>query len=652
MWRSMGKNINLNRYLLVVLIGASAAVCAGNPENSVAPPGMIFELLALNHDIPTKQWPRYRSVAALVPSSDGRYLYVAEQTAKRISVVHLLSKTVKKIIQLPNEVTGIAVAPSGKLYAACASDWWPGGMVCEVDAALGKVLRRLPGGQGARSPVVSPDGKTLYVCNQHGNDVSIVDIASGALVKKLYAYRQPFSAALTPDGSVLVVANCIPVQKSTDQLNIASRILLINTVEQKVESVIPLPIGSHSVFNVAISPDGSYAYASHLVGMFTLPAIAIEGGWIHTNNIAVIDIKKKRLLNDFPLDDAKHGAANPWGIACTKDKSIVCVMHAGSNEMTVIDVQNMMKAAIAKKDTITLEKDLQFIGCSHDFSALTNCKYRVPILGKGPRAVAIIGKRAYTAGYFGDTTGSNTIEMFDLALGDNATKPAGTISLGPAQGMNGTRKGEMAFCDGTLCYEKWQSCFSCHPSVRSDGLNWMLSNDVTTDPKNAKSMLYSWWTPRMGWAGKRAHASESIRLGFKNSLFAPTNYELSSYIDTFFMHIKPVPSPYLVKGRLSPAAEKGRKVFREDPLCDCISCHMGPLYTDMAFHPSGIPKWNDSPNWDTPTIMETWRDGPYGHIGSFDKIEDIIGYEGHSMSLKKGLSEEKFSDLIQFVLSL
>ena len=66
------------------------------------------------------QWPKYRSPTALVPSPDGRYLYVAEQTAKRISVVHLASKTVKKTIQLPNEATGIAVAPNGMLYVTCS----------------------------------------------------------------------------------------------------------------------------------------------------------------------------------------------------------------------------------------------------------------------------------------------------------------------------------------------------------------------------------------------------------------------------------------------------------------------------------------------------------------------------------------------------
>lgn len=626
-------------------------MCAENPEKSVAPPGMLFELLALNRDIPTMQFPKYRSPTALVASRDGRCLFVAEQTAKKISVVDIASNAVVKTVSLPNEVTGIAVAPNGKLYATCASDRWPSGMVCEVDIATGKVLRRLPGGHGARSPVVSPDGKTLYVCNQHEDNVYFVDIASGALIKKLNSSRQPFSCALTPDGSVLVVANCLPIQKSTD-MRVAGKVSLVSTGEKRVVSEIPLPRGSHSVFDVTVSPDGSYAFVTHLVALFTLQAIIIEG-WVHTNNFAVIDIKKKRLLNDFPLDDTRLGAANPWGIACTKDDSILCVVHSGSNELSVLNMQEMLKTAIDKSNITSLENGLTFTGCSHDFSALTRLKDRVPIVGNAPRAVAIIGKRAYTAGYFGDTTGNDRIEMFDLALGKGATKPTGSISLGPSQRMSGARKGEQAFFNGTLCHEAWQSCYSCHPSARTDGLNWILGKEITASARRAKSMLYSWWTPPAGWSGKRVHASQSIRLGFQNSLFTNTNYELASSMDTFLMNIKPVPSPHLVKGRLSLGAENGRKTFNEDPLCDCIDCHTGPLYTDHGFHISGIPNhWDMLPNWDTPTLIETWREAPYGHLGSFERLEDILRFEGHSACIRNGLSEKHFSDLVQFVLSL
>ena len=36
--------------------------------------------------------------------------------------------------------------------------------------------------------------------------------------------------------------------------------------------------------------------------------------------------------------------------------------------------------------------------------------------------------------------------------------------------MTEVRKGEQYFNDATLCFQKWQSCASCHPDARADGL--------------------------------------------------------------------------------------------------------------------------------------------------------------------------------------
>jgi DNA-binding beta-propeller fold protein YncE len=637
---------------VVAIIVATTTIRAKNRDNTFVPPEIIFETLALNRDIGTNSCPKYRSPSALTPSLDGRFLFVAEQTAKRISVIDLTSRKILKRILLPNEVTGIAVGAGNKLYATCSSDLWANGMVCEIDVITGRIVRRLSAGFGARSPVISPDGKSLYICNQFGNDVQLIDIYRGVDLMRLHTFHQPFASALTPDGLLLVVADCVPAGKSTDQ-EVAAKISLINTVEHQIDKVISLPHGSHSVFDVTISPDGAYAFVSHLVAIFDIQAAEVEGGYVHTNNIAIIDLKNRRLLNDFPLDDANLGAPNPWEISCTKDGSLLCVAQAGSNELTTIELPKMLQIAINRSNDVVFENNLKFTGCTHDFFALSAIKSRISILGRGPRTVTIIGKMAFTAGYFGDSTGRDYVEVFNLAPGKKAVKRAGKISLGSPIPLNGLRKGEQAYYDATLCHQYWQSCSSCHPFARSDGLNWILGRDPTNTFKNAKSMVYSWWTPPTQWSGKRVNAAESIRLGFVNSLFSEINYELATYIDTFLMRIQPVSSPYLVKGKLSIEAANGKNVYFNNPNCDCRKCHIGPLYTDLLLHPSSIPFWWDpSHKWDTPTIIETWRDPPYGHLGTFDQVEDIIKYKGHSESLKNGLTEEELRDLVKFVLSL
>jgi YVTN family beta-propeller protein len=42
-----------------------------------------------------------------------------------------------------------------------------------------KVVATIPVGHTAQAPVVAPDGKTLFVCNQFDNDVTVIDLRQG-----------------------------------------------------------------------------------------------------------------------------------------------------------------------------------------------------------------------------------------------------------------------------------------------------------------------------------------------------------------------------------------------------------------------------------------------------------------------------------------
>jgi DNA-binding beta-propeller fold protein YncE len=629
-----------------------------NPQQSAVPPGMIFQLLALNKDIPTVARPKYLSPCALAASPDSHYLYVAEQTAKQIGVVDLETQLLKSNIKLPNEVTGIAISSDGsRIYATCSSDLWPSGMVCEVDVVAGKVLRRFPAGFGARSPVITHNGKTLFVCNQYENTVSLITIASGKEDAKIPSSREPYAAAITPDDSVLVVTHCLPAEKPTDAM-VSSKIFLINAFTGKVRDTLPLPMGSHSVLGVTIAPDGNYAYATHLIGTFAVPATRIDGGWIQTNNVAIIDIKYSKILNVACLDMPQAGDANPWDVKCTPDGKLLCITHAGSNELSVMDK--------IKLDSIALHwyysPDLISDTGSHPqtlFRALTaiteDVRERVAVKANGPRALAIIGTKAYAAGIFGafmekDASAKEQIEIFNLSVG--STKAVGTIDLGTPP-LTAERKGEHSFYDANICLQKWQTCHSCHPFTRPDGLNWTLRSTLNA-PKNTKSMLYSWWTPPMNWTGSRPQAGKtdgSIRMGMIYELFLPPDMEIADNMDTFFMKMKPTPSPHLVKGKLSAAALKGKNIFHRDSI-DCHLCHSGSLYTDLKFHTSIIrDPYDAGSKWDTPSLIECWRTGPYNHLGSMSTILEQIKNSDHSNASIK-LTQEEIDQLVEFISSL
>jgi len=627
----MLRTIILPVFLLCLFVTNMVAQTA---IENVIPPSLLPQLLALNRDLPTSQYPKYLSPADLAASSDGKYIYIALQQMKQVAQFDCASNKVVKYFSVPNEPTGVAVSKDGGIiYVTCASDRWPAGLVCVISTSSGKVTKRIAAGHYARSPVLSSDGKTLYTCNWLGNDLSVIDLNMGKERKRIAMVREPYAAAITPDGATLVVTNSLPEQKAIDTVTLTGKVSLVSTSSEKVDTVIPIfPVGTHSMFGACVSNDGKYAFVTHLVGKFTLPATMLENGWVHTNNMAIIDIGKKKLLNDVALDNSGLGFANPWGLAQTGDGKYLCILHAGSQNMTVIDYEGLI--SIASKD-----KDL-----SHDFTAIYSLKKHVSLPVKSPRSIAMVGNKAYITGYFSDS-----LYVISVAA---LSPPRGTLyALGESKPLRGERLGDFYFCDANNCFQKWQSCNSCHPFGRPDALNWMLASESTRQ-RNAKSMLYSWWTPPTNWNGRRTHAGGpegSVRMGIYLELMITPTEEISVPIDTFVMRMKPVMSPNLDKGKLSSSAIRGKAIYER---IGCDDCHPAPLYTDDRFHNAGVVDSADATlDWNTPSLIEAWRTAPYGHIGSYDKIDEIIQLRAHSIGASK-LTEQEMKDLVEFVSSL
>ncbi|MBN1577570.1 MAG: c-type cytochrome [Chitinispirillaceae bacterium] len=637
----------IKKNLLCIVVALSAApvsvqhLYADSAIESVCPPSVIFETLALNRDLPTLQKPKYLSPTDLVPSLDGMLLFVAEQTAKRIDVVDVEAQMVVRRIRLPSEVTGIAVAPEGTtLYATCSSDLWPAGMVCVVDVAGSRVIGRIPVGHGARAPVITPDGKRLYVCNRFDNDLSVVDLSSGKVMRRIEVVREPYCADITPDGKTLVVGNLLPADLSTDTNAISSKISLIDAVSNTLTAHIRLRRGSHNVQGIAVSADGQYAFATHQICAFYNVASTVEKGWGTKNDIAVIDITQKKLINEVSLDQYNHGMGHPWGIRCSDDGKFLCVTHAGNHELSIIDYPKMMDTVFSRTDS---GRDIQ-----KDFSVLMQTRKRVLTGTAGPRALAIINDKAYTAGYFSDS--APLIKAFELSL--YTTAASASIMLDEPQRQTVERYGEALFFDAEkLCFQSWRSCHSCHPFGRVHGLNQILGGQAVVAPKNTRSLVYSWWTPPTTWTGRRGHAQQAIPAAIELELFRISTRELAEPLDTFAMYLKPVPSPYREKGRFGEAALRGRAIFYNQGKTDCSKCHTGSLFTDnMGWNAGVTDPYDANTQWVTPGLREAWRTGPYNHLGSMTMREII---ELPTMSnASVNLTPQEIEDLVAYVLSL
>jgi YVTN family beta-propeller protein len=456
------------------------------------------------------------------------------------------------------------------------------------------------------------------------------------------------------------VANLLHTGRA-DVNYVAAVVSVIDTAVKKVVKELPLPNGSGSLNDIKVSPDGQYAVVTHLVARFSRLTTHVTEGWMNANALTIIDLPEMKIHGTMLLDDHFRGAANPWGVAWSADGKTLVVTHAGTHEVSVIDFEKLLAqlpALPANYDPVQAADSYTKTKANYEapdelpYFAGSRLRIKLPAGDLGPRAVVIVGHKAYVANYFSDT-----LSVIDL----EAAKPiAESIPLGaePRPGikleMDTVRKGEFYFHDASLCYEGWQSCASCHPGdARADGLNWDLLNDGVDNPKNTKSLLLATRTPPLMSLGVRPDAKAAVRAGFDHILFTSQPEEVVNSIVAYLQSLKPVPSPHLVHGKLSEAAKRGEKLFVKT---GCADCHVPGLYTDLHLHDVGTKNQHDgdTDKFYTPTLIEVWRTAPYLHDGSAATMRDVVttcNADGRHGDVS-GLSSQEIDDLCEYVLSL
>jgi YVTN family beta-propeller protein len=599
----------------------------------------------------------FLSPTAMVTDKDAGKLYIAHATSKEVAVFDISTGKITETYSLPAEPSGLALSKEkSRLYVTCAA---PQGKVEIMNLQNGKIIDTLPAGHSPTAPVRSPDGKILFVCNRFDNNVSAIDLDTGKQMNTIPVEREPVAAAITPDGRFLFVNNHLPAGVA-NRGNVASAISVIDTKSNKVTTTIQLPNGSTDLQGICISPDGRFAYAAHVLGRYTVPTTQLERGWMNTNALSIIDVANKELFETVLLDDVDYGAANPWAVGCTDDNKYVCVTHAGTDEISAIDITAMLdKIGKYRAD----ENKSQSSTTGHygygnydtgskppsnipnELSFLYGIRRRIKLNGKGPRALAIIDSKIYIAEYFTDS-----LTLVDI---DKTPVPkTSALPLGPQPKMTQIRRGEMLFHDASLCFQQWQSCASCHPGdARADALNWDLLNDGLGNPKNTKSLILSHRSPPSMMAGVRSTAEQAVRAGIRHILFAVRPEQEAVSIDEYLKSLEPVPSPYLVNGKLSASAKRGQEIFST---AACISCHNGALFTDLKQYDVGTGDGLDKDRkFDTPSLIEVWRTAPYLFDGRAATIEEVITKynpdDDHGIT--SNLSEKEINDLANYVLS-
>jgi hypothetical protein len=525
-----------------------------------------------------------------------------------------------------------------------------------VDLARGQVTDTLRAGHTATAPVLGRDGQTLFVCSRFNHEVSVLDLLAKKEHRRIRVQREPVAADLTRDGRFLLVANHLHNGRA-DTGSAAAVVSVVDISAGQVVQELSLPPGSGLLQDLRVSPDGRFAVVTHVLARFHLPTTQLERGWVNTNAKTLIDLANLKVLNTVLLDNVDRGAANPWGVAWSTDGARLCVAIAGTHEVSITDFPALLAKLARLPDTLSPDSPNDYSSASrvkaeapNDLAFLAGLRQRIrlPETDRGPRALAVVGNTLYAANYFSDT-----LSAVDLA----AREPAPiSIPLGPQTPMTAVRKGEFYFHDASICFQGWQSCASCHPGDgRVDALNWDLLNDGLGNPKNNKSLLLSHRTPPAMSTGVRETAETAVRAGIEKILMTVQPGEVAAAIDEYLKDLKPVPSPYLVNGRFSPAAQRGQRIFN-DRQVGCARCHAPGLFTDLKSYDVGTAGSCDKPNeeFDTPTLIEVWRTAPYLHDGSATTLRGVLtdANRGDRHGKTSHLTPEQLEELAAYVLSL
>lgn len=561
--------------------------------------------------------PMYTTDVAV--ADDGRIVFT-NKGSRDVTVYDGAGKLLERVeFELPP--TGVAIDGDWAYVTSSAGE----GRLSKLSLKDYSVAYTTTTAMGACAPVVSADGETVYVCNRYKGTLSAVSAADGTVKASIAMLREPCAAVLSPDGRYLYVANFLPAQRA-DVDYVAAAVSVVECDKFRKVNDIVLSNGSNALRGIACSPDGKYVFVSHNLGRYQIPTSQLQQGWMNTNAVSVIDASAQSLVGSVVMDEPDRGAGGIWDVAC--DGRYLVTSQSGTHDVSVVDYAAMVRKLESYAKPQELDYDMYFI---------QDVRRRRALSGNGPRAICLKDNKVYVPTYFSDTLNVVDLEQDRISV----------VAYNPNRMESAVDIGERAFNDAALCYQNWQSCNGCHPNEgRVDGMNWDLMNDGIGNPKNCKSMLLSHRTPKCMISGIRDSAGLAVRAGYKFIQFCDVPEDIALCVDEYLMALEPLPSPYLVDGKLSAKAEDGKKLYEK---FGCANCHSGPYYTDMKMHRIGEDIEFEQ-GWDTPTLVEVWRTAPYLFDGRAATMVDVF-YE-HKHGIDGKISRKEAEALAEYVNSL
>lgn len=370
----------------------------------------------------------------LAISQDGRLVVACNNTSRNVSIVDMITHTVRSYVDVGERPLDAAITPDNAYAVVCAAD---GNAVVIIDLATDTVVKTLSIFSRPARIRISPDGQWAYVLNVAGTDaISFIQLAGAAstIVNQVTNGLQTGSIGTNISGVELshngaTFAVC-------DSFNNFLR--LYDTVTRT--QVAAVPVGTFPI-RVAFSPDDSKAYVTNA----------------NSDNVSVVNVAGagSSLIGnagtmDFPITVDVDSTGSFVYVGSTGSSPGLRVIDAATR--TIVKTVTFANSAIPLDSYLSWtdgriymvgsDATLKMLSAAGAGSALLETTALTPgspwdMVFDNARGVAVIaqpvpdGVDVVTFGCVGDITGDRMVDLSDLAkMLSNYSKSPATYAEG------------------------------------------------------------------------------------------------------------------------------------------------------------------------------------------------------------------------------
>jgi YVTN family beta-propeller protein len=280
--RPRGIRASPDRTLLYVALSGSPIAGPGVDESKLPPADKQADGIGIV-DVRTRKLlkvlPGGSDPEQVDVSTDGKWLFVANEDVAQASVVDAADGKTLYTVKVGGEPEGVNMRPDGKVvYVTSEED----GEVFAIDAVAPKLITKFAVGPRPRSTAFLPDSSRAYVTSENSGTIAVVDAMKHRVISTIQLTGdliRPMGAVASADGKFVFV--------STGR---GKRLVVIDTATNQPTASIEV---GERPWGLAVAADGSRAYTANGP----------------SNDVSIVDVAGRAVKARITVGEG------PWGIA-------------------------------------------------------------------------------------------------------------------------------------------------------------------------------------------------------------------------------------------------------------------------------------------------------------------------------------------------